>query len=250
MTLILFIQFFLAHLIGDFFIQPNKWVKDKERNKWKSPYLYLHIVVHFALILMVTMSFAYWRQALIIASTHLVIDAAKLQFQNEKTKRHCFFIDQALHLITLFFVWFWSTHNALDLSLLKDTRLWVIAVAVLFLLKPVSFLIKVVISKWSPTQDKHHPEALEDVAAASSLVKAGQLIGYMERLLVLTFILVGKWEGVGFLMAAKSVFRFGDLKEAKDMKLTEYVLIGTFLSFGIAVFVGIVAHFLFNANGY
>jgi hypothetical protein len=30
------------------------------------------------------------------------------------------------------------------------------------------------------------------------------------------------------------VFRFGDLKEAADMKLTEYVLIGTLLSFGIA----------------
>ena len=63
----------------------------------------------------------------------------------------------------------------------------------------------------------------------------------MERLLILVFVLLGKWEGVGFLLAAKSVFRFGDLKEAHDMRLTEYVLIGTLLSFGIAIFVALLA---------
>jgi len=44
---------------------------------------------------------------------------------------------------------------------------------------------------------------------------------------------------VGFLLTAKSVFRFGDLKESKDRKLTEYILIGTLLSFGIAIIVGL-----------
>jgi len=44
-------------------------------------------------------------------------------------------------------------------------------------------------------------------------------------------------------LAAKSIFRFGDLKEAKDRKLTEYVLVGTLLSFGIALLVGHLAQF-------
>lgn len=39
---------------------------------------------------------------------------------------------------------------------------------------------------------------------------------------------------------AKSVFRFSDLKEAKDRKLTEYILTGTLLSFGIAMFTGVL----------
>ena len=46
-------------------------------------------------------------------------------------------------------------------------------------------------------------------------------------------------EGVGFLIAAKSVFRFGDLSKAKDRKLTEYILIGTLLSFGLAILFGL-----------
>jgi len=41
------------------------------------------------------------------------------------------------------------------------------------------------------------------------------------------------------LIAAKSVFRFGDLSRAKDRKLTEYILIGTFLSFGLAIAIGL-----------
>jgi hypothetical protein len=62
----------------------------------------------------------------------------------------------------------------------------------------------------------------------------------LERLFVFTFVITGNWEAIGFLLAAKSVFRFGDLKESKDRKLTEYILIGTLLSFGIAILIGVM----------
>ena len=46
-------------------------------------------------------------------------------------------------------------------------------------------------------------------------------------------------------MAAKSVFRFGELNKAKEIRTTEYVLIGTLASFTIAVLTGItVSHLL------
>lgn len=67
---------------------------------------------------------------------------------------------------------------------------------------------------------------------------AGKWIGYLERILILTFIFTGNIEGIGFLLAAKSVFRFGELNKAKDIKTTEYVLIGTFASFTIAIMTG------------
>lgn len=73
-----------------------------------------------------------------------------------------------------------------------------------------------------------------------SLINAGKYIGILERLFVFTFIVTGHWEAIGFLMAAKSIFRFGDLKESKDRKLTEYILIGTLLSFGIATATGLI----------
>ena len=68
----------------------------------------------------------------------------------------------------------------------------------------------------------------------------------LERLFVFIFVITGNWEGIGFLLAAKSVFRFGDLKESKDRKLTEYILIGTLLSFGIAIATGMLVLKLVN----
>jgi hypothetical protein len=73
-----------------------------------------------------------------------------------------------------------------------------------------------------------------------SLRKAGTYIGILERLFVFTFVVTGHWDAIGFLVAAKSVFRFGDLKESKDRKMTEYILIGTLLSLEIALATGML----------
>lgn len=56
---------------------------------------------------------------------------------------------------------------------------------------------------------------------------------------------MGSYEGVGFLLAAKSVFRFGELNKAKEIQTTEYVLIGTFASFTIAILTGIAITHLY-----
>ena len=66
-------------------------------------------------------------------------------------------------------------------------------------------------------------------------------IGYLERIMIVSFILGGWMEGIGYLLAAKSVFRFGELRNNKELMHTEYILLGTFLSFTIAVVVGLVA---------
>src|SRR5690606_28745038 len=110
----------------------------------------------------------------------------------------------------------------------------ILLTAVVIVTVPSSVVIKMLISQWAP-----HTGQNED----DSLQHAGQYIGILERLFALTFALTGHWEAVGFLITAKSVFRFGDLRKAKDRKMTEYVLIGTLLSFGIALFTGMVASY-------
>jgi hypothetical protein len=100
-----------------------------------------------------------------------------------------------------------------------------------FLTQPVSLAIAIIISKWTPKTGDSSDDSLQN---------AGKYIGYLERLLVFIFITSNHWEAVGFLITAKSVFRFGDLTAARDRKLTEYVLIGTLLSFGIAIIAGLL----------
>ncbi|WP_304344556.1 DUF3307 domain-containing protein [Chryseobacterium koreense] len=231
----IFIPLILAHLLGDFIFQPNSWVADKERKKGESKFLYFHIFIHAALVLVFLWDFQLWWIALIIGVSHYLIDLVKLLYQTPKTKRTWFFVDQLLHLLVIvllsvfYFPYFrWSDFfNDESLKLLT---------AVVFLTIPSSILIKTLISIWTPVTVDHSKIQTE------SLVHAGKYIGILERLLVFVFIIVNHWEGVGFMIAAKSVFRFSDLAEAKQRKLTEYVLIGTLLSFGIAVLVGILVH--------
>ena len=64
---------------------------------------------------------------------------------------------------------------------------------------------------------------------------AGQLIGYLERFLILTFVLSNNYNAVGLFIAAKSILRYPALQEN-----SEYILIGTLLSFSFAVVVGML----------
>ena len=43
--MILFIKLVLAHLIGDFILQPASWVKAKEEFKLKAWQLYAHVAM-------------------------------------------------------------------------------------------------------------------------------------------------------------------------------------------------------------
>ncbi|MBU4537973.1 MAG: DUF3307 domain-containing protein [Weeksellaceae bacterium] len=229
----IFIPLILAHLLGDFLLQPNSWVADKERKQGGSIYLYIHVLVHTVLAFVFLWDLNLWWLALIIGVTHFLIDWIKLSFQTPKTKRTWFFVDQLLHVLVIsvlsviYFPYFrWEDFfNPENLKLLT---------AVVFLTVPSSIFIKTLISIWTPVTVEHSKLQTE------SLVNAGKYIGILERLLVFVFILVNHWEGVGFMIAAKSVFRFSDLAEAKQRKLTEYVLVGTLLSFGIAVITGIL----------
>lgn len=230
---ILLIKLLLGHVIGDFILQPDKWIKDKEKNKLLSPYFYLHVLIHGVLLLLLISIWDYRWVIITITLVHGVIDALKLIFQSDSNRRGWFFADQALHIISIVVVWYVYTKPDIDLTYINSAGFLLKTLAVLFITFPSAVIIRIIINKWNP--EISGSSTLPISQTGNSLQSAGKYIGIIERLLVFTFTIVGHWEAIGFLIAAKSVFRFGDLKEAKDLKLTEYVLIGTLLSFGIAI---------------
>ena len=231
--MIVIVKLLLAHLLGDFLLQPTSWVLDKESKKYKSKYLYIHTLLHGILAWLIVGEIAFGWFALALAISHGFIDFLKLQFQKKKTKRNWFAIDQMLHLITIVVIASLYDNLIVDFTLF-DNRFWILITGILFLTKPTSIIIKNIISIWTPESKNKNDDSLEN---------AGNYIGIFERLFIFCFILTGHFEAIGFLLAAKSIFRFGDLKEAKDRKLTEYVLIGTLLSFGIALLTGLLVQF-------
>ncbi len=230
--MIIFVKLLLAHLIGDFMLQPTSWVKDKEEKKLKSFPLYLHGLIHGILIMVFMWDWQFVGWALLLSVIHIVIDAVKLLTQNETNKRRVFLLDQLAHLISIALVgWIYLGYPTITLSFFSDQHL-VLFTAFIFLTVPASTLITILISRWSPHTEEDQQDSLKD---------AGKYIGILERIFVFLFVITSNWEAIGFLLAAKSIFRFGDLKEPKERKLTEYILIGTLLSFGLAIVTAMIS---------
>lgn len=226
----LLLKLYLAHFLGDFLLQPSKWVDAKEKRRVRAYQLYLHSLLHGILIMVLVWDWYFGPWALILAAAHLFIDTLKLIFQRPRTRRLFFFMDQFAHLLITYIVWMVYSQNSFDVAFMNDPKFLLMIVALYVLTQPTSIFVKIFISRWTPKT--YQDESI-------SLQRAGMYIGFLERLLVFIFILTQHWEAIGFLITAKSVFRYGDLKESKDTRLTEYILIGTLLSFGIAIVVGI-----------
>jgi hypothetical protein len=235
--ILLITKMILVHFIGDFYLQPLKWVEDKEKNEQKSLYLYLHMAIHGILVWIIMWDWSAWKLAVIVALIHGLIDLIKLKFQNYNTKRSWFFVDQFLHIISILIVAniYHNGYIYINISELLNSNNLIYITGYVVLTLPLSIIIQKALIPWS--------ELIGD-ADDDSLLNAGKYIGILERSFVFVFIIANRWEAVGFLLAAKSVFRFGDLKESKDRKLTEYILLGTLLSFGIAIVISIFVLYL------
>ena len=85
-------------------------------------------------------------------------------------------------------------------------------------------------------------------AAGSSLLDGegtlhgGRLLGPMERLIVAGAVVSGSVAAAGFVIAAKGLLRFREIGEAETKvdEITEYFLIGTFTSIGLAAAMAIL----------
>ena len=65
----------------------------------------------------------------------------------------------------------------------------------------------------------------------------GRLIGYIERLLIISLTVVGAYPSIAFIIAAKSIARF---KQLDDRNWAEYFLLGTLSSIFIGLMLGLL----------
>lgn len=230
-TFIILIKLIAAHLIGDFILQSDKMCADKFSNNRTVRYrtLSVHTIIQATLAYLFVAQWDNWVVPLVIGVSHFLIDLVKALLKWKDLVG--FICDQFAHYCVIVVLWFlvFVNHNYNPTTEIFSANFWLIATAYIAVLSPTSVLIKSFIEyeKWMPTD-----------ISSKGLPNAGKWIGYLERVLILTFVFTGNIEGVGFLLAAKSVFRFGELNKAKDIKTTEYVLIGTFASFTTAILLG------------
>lgn len=229
----------LAHLVSDFYLQTSKSCQNKAENAFRSRSLYIHVLITFICSWLFSFMFGFWWAALLIAILHGIVDGLKSLFGRIPW---VFFIDQLLHLVIIFSVsvlynstlWVECLSPSIDTVLCFMPKwielpivLW--TTAFVFCIKPANFFIREIFSNAHlsiPTS--------KTGSNAEELLNAGRVVGNMERILTLIFMLLGHFEAIGFLLAAKSLLRF---RESDSVK-SEYVLVGTLLSFGIAIATG------------
>lgn len=206
-----------AHVIGDFVFQPNGMA----RNKHQPLAMLLHAAIHGLLAWLLLQSPGCWQAPLFIMLAHGAIDLFKQRYLQEGLK--LFLVDQALHLLSLFMLAWLLVQNAIITEFSGIGYRPVVEIAGFFAVVrgggfPVACFCAEILRKNNLDFD--------------GLPNGGKLIGYLERAMIFLLLMIGQPEGIGFLVAAKSILRF---EEAKKQKQAEYILIGTLLSFSIAI---------------
>lgn len=254
----LLVRILIAHCITDFLLQSAKSIKAKQERILRSAALYKHIGFLILITWLLIWNLNQWKAVCIIAITHLFIDAGKLWANkriSEKKYPHkdilLFSVDQLLHVIAIVWVWLQMVAGyraifRIAQLMLSDYHLLLKVLGYLVLIGPVTYIIRFLTKKWSDHLDTR--EGLQD---------AGKWIGILERILILTLVFIEQFSAIGFLVAAKSIIRLIDKPDTSSQsqelmhkpafnarKHTEYVLIGTFLSFGFAVITGLIINWL------
>lgn len=228
-------QWIFAHLLGDFVFQTRGMVRHKQRLKARSWMLYLHCAIHALLVYLLTPG---WKliAPILVFVTHFIIDLWKL---NRPDKTVYFIIDQVAHILVLFVLWCYLKSPMGWLSenytwLMNNQAVWAIAAGYLMVTYPLSLLLASATQKWRREAED------QTMRSSVSLNEAGKWIGIFERTLVFTFVISGHFEGIGFLIAAKSILRFNDIKGQEARKEAEYILIGTLMSFSLSILIGLI----------
>ncbi len=243
-----FAAIFLAHLLGDFPFQPNALRLAKLRHWWA---VALHGLIHGALLLICLAYFAapfevvrarvfLWASGYI--ALHLLIDVVKRQFPEESIL--VFSIDQTLHLATVFGLALvltqlqWqSVHSLLAVADATKDRLLTGAIVYTMVIFAGGYLIRYLtrgLVRQIPSNVVEPPEQMKN---------AGLYIGWLERLLVVSAVVLRSPALMGLILTGKSIARFPEMKEPK---FAEYFLIGTLLSLAIALFGGLLLLKLWN----
>jgi hypothetical protein len=225
-----FIAILTAHLLGYLLFQAG-WLIHRQPRIWP-------LVLHSGLVTSMSgllLGSLHWQALLAIFLTHVLMDAIKAYFPAKPFTAlpAGLFITLAL-LLGLACVFpaaansgWWIAGLAPEVSGRYFAALTIVSGIVLCV--PVGGnLIAALVSRFA--------DELRDNEIAG-LKRGGHYIGWLERFLVLLLLLMDQPNGIGFLIAAKSILRFGEIKDPSQRKVAEYIIIGTFLSFGWALLI-------------
>ena len=223
------------HLLADFLFQTSAY-SEKKRKKLKP--LFLHCFIYFIVFEIVLLPILQLKKAIllgmIISTCHFLINFTKNKleksFPQRKLQIWIFSINQLIYFALLIGMnYIFNLENSVsnlyiklqEYENFKTIILYISVFSIIF--EPASVFIRKLFTSIS---SKTYPKAnLEEL-------KAGNIIGKLERIIIAILLLNNQFGVIGFVLTAKSIARF---KQMEDKNFAEKYLIGTLTSFLIVL---------------
>jgi len=241
-----------AHMAGDFLLQPN----DDISGKRSIPVLIKHSGIVAILSYIFCGLWTRWQVPFSILATHYIIDFINDRSGSRDLK--IFTIDQFAHLAVIIGIsLFLPGIMPLSVSFFWGRlfggmyyKCLILASGAIFTVNAGSSFIGLAVNPFLDQLDTAKRAA--DATASKSIdlmsrgfENGGRVIGQLERALIFLFIMVNQPSLIGFLIAAKSILRFGEMKDKENRMEAEYIIIGTLLSFLYAIIFAYITRYLF-----
>jgi hypothetical protein len=222
-------------LLGDFVLQTNRMVREKRQ----LGQLALHAAVVTFCSYLLAGRWSMWIVPVLVFVTHAAIDFAKVRWGRGGLV--AFVLDQLAHLAVI--VALARIFGALApmpsfWAMLWHANWWAFlgaASAFILVVRVGGMLVGYWVQPYLDEIQHAAKTGTSEFRPTRGLTNGGRVIGQWERALIFLFVALGQPASVGFLIAAKSIFRFGELKDRENRMEAEYITIGTLMSFGWAL---------------
>ncbi len=221
----------VAHLAGDFALRSGPDVGEHRSGSR----LLGHAAVIAGLSFLLAGRWQAWAIPVVTLTSHAMIDW--MMARRPGRSAAMFVLDQAAHVAVIaaliLFPGLASEHSS---WLLWCGNRWgqvlILAAGAILCVRVAGVLVGYLVR---PYLDEIEKVQAHSAAAIRGLSVGGRVIGQWERALILLFLLMNLPAAIGFLITAKSIFRFGELKDRENRMEAEYITIGTLMSFTLAI---------------
>lgn len=226
-----FLRLLTAHLAGDFVLQPSALVKRKSSLRW----LLVHVAIHAGLYTVLLQPRAMTETtylAVTLAVLHGAIDYGKARFRTDGAIAFC--VDQMAHFISIVAVAAVAPTMPLHAwrlltQAVQSPQLYLFSSGYIAIVFGASHLVQRVSGHFLADLDRNTR------ATKPGLRDAGKYIGWLERFLIVTFLLARHGDVIALVIGAKAVIRYPELKDVGKGHFADYFLIGTMTSVGLAL---------------
>jgi len=225
------LRLFIIHFLVSALTYRKIFNRDAYRNIHRSKWVYIASGIYSVLIYCANSS---WFDVWIIPCVFITFIVISILCNRIRHQSARLLVFQGVLLVFLFSLRFYSS-DFLPISILQALRILcnskgslLIILGFIILIWPVGYIIGQITEPFR--------EQLNNEEVSKGLEKAGMWIGCIERTIIYLFVLSNFLTATAFLVTAKSIFRFGEI--SKSRKEAEYILIGTLMSYSIAMVVG------------